>query len=386
MTTERSLSPIRALLIYGTRPEAIKMAPIVLAMKDADDFVPIVAVTGQHREMLDSVNELFGISPDRDLDIFEHGMGLSEISSRVLQRCEAVFSEMKPDVTLVQGDTTTSTFAGLASFYAGVPVVHVEAGLRSGDIRDPFPEELNRQLTSRLADLHLAPTATSAQNLLGEGIPADRVVVTGNTVIDALHEVIARTKSEQSNTSREQGRTLLVTAHRRENWGGRMDGIAQAIATLARRYDDLRIVVPMHRNPIVRRSLEPVLAELPAVELIEPLDYVDFTALMADSDIVLTDSGGVQEEAPSLGKPVLVMRETTERPEAVAFGTVKLIGTDTNDIVTEVSDLLDNPVAYEAMSRAVNPYGDGTASRRTLDGVRYLVGDADKPTDFAPTA
>ena len=313
-------------------------------------------------------------------------MGLSEISSRVLQRCEAVFSEMKPDVTLVQGDTTTSTFAGLASFYAGVPVVHVEAGLRSGDIRDPFPEELNRQLTSRLADLHLAPTATSAQNLLGEGIPADRVVVTGNTVIDALHEVIARTKSEQSNTSREQGRTLLVTAHRRENWGGRMDGIAQAIATLARRYDDLRIVVPMHRNPIVRRSLEPVLAELPAVELIEPLDYVDFTALMADSDIVLTDSGGVQEEAPSLGKPVLVMRETTERPEAVAFGTVKLIGTDTNDIVTEVSDLLDNPVAYEAMSRAVNPYGDGTASRRTLDGVRYLVGDADKPTDFAPTA
>ncbi len=386
MTTERSLSPIRALLIYGTRPEAIKMAPIVLAMKDADDFVPIVAVTGQHREMLDSVNELFGISPDRDLDIFEHGMGLSEISSRVLQRCEAVFSEMKPDVTLVQGDTTTSTFAGLASFYAGVPVVHVEAGLRSGDIRDPFPEELNRQLTSRLADLHLAPTATSAQNLLGEGIPVDRVVVTGNTVIDALHEVIARTKSEQSNTSREQGRTLLVTAHRRENWGGRMDGIAQAIATLARRYDDLRIVVPMHRNPIVRRSLEPVLAELPAVELIEPLDYVDFTALMADSDIVLTDSGGVQEEAPSLGKPVLVMRETTERPEAVAFGTVKLIGTDTNDIVTEVSDLLDNPVAYEAMSRAVNPYGDGTASRRTLDGVRYLVGDADKPTDFAPTA
>lgn len=386
MTTERSLSPIRALLIYGTRPEAIKMAPIVLAMKDADDFDPIVAVTGQHREMLDSVNELFGISPDRDLDIFEHGMGLSEISSRVLQRCEAVFSEMKPDVTLVQGDTTTSTFAGLASFYAGVPVVHVEAGLRSGDIRDPFPEELNRQLTSRLADLHLAPTATSVQNLLGEGIPADRVVVTGNTVIDALHEVIARTKSEQSNTSREQGRTLLVTAHRRENWGGRMDGIAQAIATLARRYDDLRIVVPMHRNPIVRRSLEPVLAELPAVELIEPLDYVDFTALMADSDIVLTDSGGVQEEAPSLGKPVLVMRETTERPEAVAFGTVKLIGTDTNDIVTEVSDLLDNPAAYEAMSRAVNPYGDGTASRRTLDGVRYLVGDSDKPTDFAPTA
>ncbi len=367
----------RIMTVYGTRPEAIKCAPLVKAIEASDDLDSVVVVTGQHREMLDQVNELFGITPDHDLDIMSHGQTLSQIFSRVLDGLDPILAAERPDAVVVQGDTTTSTAAALAAFYRQIPVVHLEAGLRSGNIDSPFPEEGNRKLTSQITTLHLAPTATSRENLLRESIAAEDIVVTGNTVIDALHRTVDRAvavedpRLEQLITS--GNRSILVTTHRRENWGEAMAGVGRAIKAIAQRYPDVAIVLPIHRNPVVRDAVLPSVAGLTNVLVTEPLAYGEFARVMATSTLLLTDSGGVQEEAPSLGKPVLVMRDTTERPEAVEAGTVKLVGTDERRIVAEVALLLDDPRAYDEMANAVSPYGDGTAAERSVAALRELL-------------
>ncbi|WP_263119066.1 UDP-N-acetylglucosamine 2-epimerase (non-hydrolyzing) [Cellulomonas sp. RIT-PI-Y] len=368
--------PIRVMTVYGTRPEAIKCAPVVKALAESPDFAGITVVTGQHREMLDQVNELFGIVPDHDLDVMSHGQSLSGIFARVLAGLDPVLEAERPDAVIVQGDTTTSTAAAVAAFYRQIPVVHLEAGLRSGDLDSPFPEEGNRKLTSQIASLHLAPTTTSRDNLLAEGVPAERIVVTGNTVIDALLETVAKrvpfadpALAEAVDVGR---RLLVVTTHRRENWGGAMEGVGRAIARIAREHPDLLVVLPAHRNPVVREAVLPALDGVANVVVTEPLPYGEFSRLMAEAHLILSDSGGVQEEAPSLGTPVLVMRDTTERPEAVVAGTVRLVGTDEERIVDEVTRLLRDPAAHAAMAAGVNPYGDGTAARRSLVALRGL--------------
>ncbi len=372
--------------IFGTRPEAVKMAPIVTGLVDDPRFEALTVLTAQHREMLDQVVDLFGITADVDLDLCAPGQTLTELTSRIVTQVGAVIEERRPDVVLVQGDTTSTFVGALAAFYHQVPVVHVEAGLRTGDLSSPFPEEGNRRLVGSIADLHLPPTRTSADNLRREGIADDKIVITGNSVIDALRftlgqpyaapEVIADLRPEQ--------RVLLVTAHRRESWGEPMRHAASAIAELARTESDLVVVFPIHRNPIVRDAVMPELGHLPNVRIVEPLPYGDFCHVMNRADLILTDSGGVQEEAPSLGKPVLVMRDTTERPEAVEAGTVLLVGTDRPRILREARRLLHDPLEYAAMAMAVNPYGDGQAVARTLDALdhRYLGGPA--PTQFDP--
>jgi len=368
----------RIMTVYGTRPEAIKVAPVIKAIEASDTLDSITVVTGQHREMLDQVNEIFGIIPDHDLDIFEHGATLSTIVARVLERLDPVLEAERPAAVVVQGDTSTSTAAALAAFHRQIPVVHVEAGLRSGNILSPFPEEANRKITSQIAALHLAPTATSKENLLSEGVSPDDIVVTGNTVIDALLMTVEKKTTfsdpELEDLADSGRRMLLVTTHRRENWGGAMEGVGRALARLAQSFPDVQIVLPAHRNPVVREAVLPQLEGLSNVTVTEPLAYGEFTRMLSLATVVLTDSGGVQEEAPSLGKPVLVMRENTERPEAVHAGTVKLIGTDENRIVDDVSTLLSDPDAYEAMARATNPYGDGSAARRSTGSIGHLLG------------
>ncbi len=376
--------------IYGTRPEAIKMAPIVRSLQADDRFECFTTVTGQHREMLDQVNELFDITPDADLNIMRPHQTLNGIMERTLAGLDALIQEQKPDAVVVQGDTTTSTAGAIAAFYLGVPVVHAEAGLRSGNLFSPFPEEANRKITSQLASLHLAPTSTSRANLLTENINPKDVVVTGNTVIDALLTTVEKRvpftdQSLQALADRSaagDGQVLLVTTHRRENQGDAMRGVGRALARLARDIPGLTIVLPAHRNPVVREAVLPALEGLDNVLVTEPLAYGEFTHLMDVADVVLTDSGGVQEEAPSLGKPVLVMRENTERPEAVTAGTVKLIGTDEERIVSETSTLLTDRTAYETMARAVNPYGDGRAAERTTAAIAQLLGVGERLTDF----
>ncbi|MBO0922489.1 UDP-N-acetylglucosamine 2-epimerase (non-hydrolyzing) [Cellulomonas sp. zg-ZUI222] len=367
----------RIMTVYGTRPEAIKCAPVVKAIEASDDLDSIVVVTGQHREMLDQVNELFEITPDHDLDIMSHGQTLAQIFSRVLDGLDPVLEKEQPTAVVVQGDTTTSTAAALAAFYRQVPVIHVEAGLRSGDLYSPFPEEANRKITSQIAALHLAPTQTSRQNLLREGITDADVVVTGNTVIDALHMTVAKDVAFADPALEDlvaSGRRIvLVTTHRRENWGDAMVGVGRALATIARRFPDVAVVLPIHRNPVVRAAVLPAVEDVANVLVTEPLSYGEFARLMAASTLLLTDSGGVQEEAPSLGKPVLVMRDTTERPEAVEAGTVKLIGPDQDRVVSEVSRLLNDTAAYAAMANAVSPYGDGHAAARSVTAVRALL-------------
>jgi len=367
----------RVMTVYGTRPEAIKCAPVVKALEASPDFEGITVVTGQHREMLDQVNELFGITPDHDLDVMSHGQSLSGIFARVLDGLDPVLASEQPDAVVVQGDTTTSTAAALAAFYRGIPVVHLEAGLRSGDLASPFPEEGNRRLTSQIATVHLAPTTTSRDNLLAEGIDPAAVVVTGNTVIDALLETVGR-RLPFADPALEQAvagerRLLLVTTHRRENWGDAMQGVGRAVARLAREHEDLLVVLPAHRNPVVREAILPALEGLPNVLVTEPLPYGEFARLMAEAHVILSDSGGVQEEAPSLGTPVLVMRDTTERPEAVAAGTVRLVGTDEETIVTTVRMLLSDSDEHAAMATAANPYGDGTAAVRSLRAIQRLL-------------
>lgn len=373
------------MLVFGTRPEAIKMAPLVKAFeKHPQDFTTLVCVTGQHREMLDQVLRLFDIVPDYDLNIMKQGQDLYDVTARVLVGMRDVLKQAKPDVVLVHGDTTTSTAAALAAFYQQIPVGHVEAGLRTHDIYSPWPEEMNRQITGRIATYHFAPTPLAQENLLKENIPPQHITVTGNTVIDALYAVVEKIQQDQ-NLSGElterlqtagydplrigQGRRLvLITGHRRENFGEGFRNICRAIKTLSEKYPEVDFVYPMHLNPNVRRPIAEVFGQQHGANLffIEPLEYLEFVFLMEKSTLVLTDSGGIQEEAPGLGKPVLVMRDTTERPEALAAGTVRLVGTDYDRITGEVSRLLDDKTYYESMSRAVNPYGDGLACGRIV--------------------
>lgn len=378
----------KIMLVFGTRPEAIKMAPLVKEFqKHSAEFQTIVCVTGQHREMLDQVLRIFGIKPDFDLKIMKQGQDLYDVTARVLLGMRDVLKEVVPDVVLVHGDTTTSTAAALAAFYQQIPVGHVEAGLRTHNIYSPWPEEMNRQITGRIATYDFAPTPLSRQNLLDEGVAAEKITVTGNTVIDALHIVVDKIKNDSTlrkdlaetllkagyDTSRldDKGKRLvLITGHRRENFGDGFISMCRAIKTLTEKYPDVDFVYPMHLNPNVRRPIHEVFGEdlssLGNMYFIEPLEYLSFVYLMEKASVVLTDSGGIQEEAPGLGKPVLVMRDTTERPEALEAGTVKLVGTDFNKIVNEVSSLLDDGMAYEQMSKAVNPYGDGLACARIV--------------------
>ena len=375
----------RIMLVFGTRPEAIKMAPLVKELqKHADKCKTIVCVTGQHREMLDQVLKIFEIVPDYDLNIMKQEQDLYDVTARVLVGMRDVLKEAEPDVVLVHGDTTTSMAAAMAAFYQQIPVGHVEAGLRTHNIYSPWPEEMNRQITGRIAVFDFAPTALSRQNLISENVEDSKITVTGNTVIDALYWVVDKIKNDASLDAelekqlaqagydvRRLGngrRLVLITGHRRENFGDGFINICKAIKDLAAKYQDVDFVYPMHLNPNVRRPIHEVfgenLSDLGNMFFIEPLEYLSFVYLMEKSDIVLTDSGGIQEEAPGLGKPVLVMRDTTERPEALTAGTVKLVGTDYDKIVGEVSMLLDDAEAYDRMSRAVNPYGDGKACQR----------------------
>ena len=378
----------KILLVFGTRPEAIKMAPLVKEFqKYPDKFKTIVCVTGQHREMLDQVLRIFEISPDYDLNIMKQGQDLYDVTSRVLLGMRDVLQEVQPDIVLVHGDTTTSTAAALAAFYQQIPVGHVEAGLRTHNIYSPWPEEMNRQLTGRIATYHFAPTPLSKQNLLAENVKPEQIAVTGNTVIDALYMVVDKIKSNKEldkeleeillrssydvNRLSDGKKLVLITGHRRENFGDGFISMCKAIQTLTQKYPDVDFVYPMHLNPNVRKPIHEVFGEdlshLGNMFFIEPLEYLSFVYLMEKSTIVLTDSGGIQEEAPGLGKPVLVMRDTTERPEALEAGTVKLVGTDFDKIVNEVSALLENRECYERMSKAVNPYGDGKACERIVE-------------------
>ena len=384
----------KVLLVFGTRPEAIKMAPLVKELqKQKERIETVVCVTGQHREMLDQVLEIFDIKPDYDLNIMKRGQDLYDVTARVLTGMREVLKEINPDIVLVHGDTTTSTAAALAAFYQQIPVGHVEAGLRTHNIYSPWPEEMNRLLTGRLATYHFSPTPLSRNNLIKESINDRNIIVTGNTVIDALYWVVDKIKNNKELDNElesvlskagydvnrlDNGKKLvLITGHRRENFGDGFINMCTAIKDLTVKYPNVDFVYPMHLNPNVRKPIHEVFGEdlsgLKNMFFIEPLEYLSFVYLMEKSSIVLTDSGGIQEEAPGLGKPVLVMRDTTERPEALDAGTVKLVGTDYNKIVNEVSSLIDDKTAYEKMSKAVNPYGDGLACRRIVNALIYRI-------------
>jgi UDP-N-acetylglucosamine 2-epimerase (non-hydrolysing) len=378
----------KILIVFGTRPEAIKMAPLVLNFKlHTDKFETLVCVTGQHREMLDGVLKFFEITPDFDLNIMQEGQDLYDVTSRVLVGMRDVLTKVMPDVVLVHGDTTTSTASALAAFYKQIPVGHIEAGLRTHNIYSPWPEEMNRLITGRIATYHFSPTPLSKQNLLNEGIKEESIIVTGNTVIDALNSVVKKIKSSSIikqelvdeifkagynlNRLNDVKRMILITGHRRENFGEGFINICKAIKTLSKKYPNVDFVYPMHLNPNVRKPIKEIFGDqlTENIFFIEPQDYLPFIFLMEKSSLVLTDSGGIQEEAPGLGKPVLVMRDTTERPEALNAGTVKLVGVDYDKIILEVSLLLDDEAYYQKMSKAVNPYGDGLASERIIDAL-----------------
>lgn len=375
------------MLVFGTRPEAIKMCPLALEFqKYPETFKTIICVTGQHREMLDQVLNLFDIKPDYDLNIMKQGQDLFDITARVLTGMRDVLKESNPDIVLVHGDTTTSTAAALAAFYQQIPVGHIEAGLRTHNIYSPWPEEMNRQITGRIASYNFAPTELSKENLLKESVPTEKIVITGNTVIDALYWVVNKIKTDKIlnkevektiinsgydiNRIQEGKKVVLITGHRRENFGNGFINICKAIKDLTIKYPNVDFIYPMHLNPNVRKPIHEIFGEnlsnLGNIFFIEPLEYLSFVFLMEKSTIVLTDSGGIQEEAPGLGKPVLVMRDTTERPEALKAGTVKLVGTDYDKIIKEMSHLLDNEAYYYEMSQAVNPYGDGLACQRII--------------------
>lgn len=369
---------MKTLCIFGTRPEAIKMAPLVLALAADERFEAKVCVTGQHREMLDQVLGLFSIIPDFDLNIMKPGQDLTDVTTAILQGMKDVLSEFKPDIVLVHGDTATTFAASLAAYYQQIPVAHVEAGLRTGNLYSPWPEEGNRKLTGSLAKLNFAPTETSRDNLLREGVSIENIVVTGNTVIDALLDVVKRLDQDSDLLAQASApsafldpsrKLILVTGHRRESFGDGFERICQALMEVAQQHPDVDIVYPVHLNPNVREPVNRLLNGISNIHLIAPLDYLPFVHMMTRSHIILTDSGGIQEEAPSLGKPVLVMRDTTERPEAVSAGTVKLVGTNTSDIVRELNRLLVDTTAYRDMSYAHNPYGDGNACQRILEAL-----------------
>ena len=382
----------KIMLVFGTRPEAIKMAPLVKEFqKNSADYETIVCVTGQHREMLDQVLDLFEITPDYDLNIMKQGQDLYDVTARVLTGMRDVLAEAKPDVVLVHGDTTTSTAAAMAAFYQQIPVGHIEAGLRTHNIYSPWPEEMNRQITGRISTYHFAPTPLSKSNLLAEGVKEENILVTGNTVIDALYLVVEKVKGDKELREELNGvlkssgydverlkdgkKLVLITGHRRENFGDGFISMCSAIKSLTEKYPEVDFVYPMHLNPNVRKPIYEVfgenLSDLGNMFFTEPLEYLSFVYLMEKSTIVLTDSGGIQEEAPGLGKPVLVMRDTTERPEALEAGTVKLVGTNYDKIVNEVSTLLDDEAYYNEMSKAVNPYGDGLACGRVIEKLKF---------------
>lgn len=376
-------------VVFGTRPDTIKMAPIILELQKHKHFRVTTIATAQHRQMLDQVLEVFGIKPDYDLDIMQPKQTLAMLTKNTIAALDDVLVEAKPDMVLVQGDTTTTFVGSLAAFYRQIPVGHVEAGLRTQNKANPFPEEINRRLTSCIADLHFAPTETAKRALLKEHVAANQIVVTGNSVIDALAYAIKKTYTfpdQRLNDFVEEGRKIiLLTMHRRENWGAPMRGACKAVKDLARRYPDFRFVFPVHLNPIVRDVVYPILGNIKNVLLIEPLPYSDFVNLMARSHLILTDSGGVQEEGPSLGKPILVLRTVTERPEAVQYGTVKLVGLDPARITSTARTLLDSTKAYQKMASATNPYGDGHASRRTVQALEHFFGFSKKnPSEFRP--
>ena len=368
------MTKLKIMTIFGTRPEAIKMAPLVKALQQEEQIITQVAVTAQHREMLDQVMELFTITPDYDLNIMEPGQTLFSVTRAALMGLEQVLSEARPDLVLVHGDTTTTFVGSLAAYYLQIPVGHVEAGLRTNNKYSPFPEEMNRRLTGALADIHFAPTATAAANLAREGIVGEQVFITGNTVIDALQATVEKSftfsQGELGKINFSQKKVVLLTTHRRENLGGPMAQVYQALKRIVAELPQVEIVFPVHRNPKVRQVVEEHLGNTPGVHLIEPLDYRPFVNLMNKCHLVLTDSGGMQEEAPALGKPVLVLRETTERPEAVEAGTVRLIGTQLEQVYSHTKELLTNQESYRSMAQAVNPYGDGQAAKRI---VKYIL-------------
>ncbi|MCT3358314.1 UDP-N-acetylglucosamine 2-epimerase (non-hydrolyzing) [Latilactobacillus curvatus] len=379
------MSKIKVMTVFGTRPEAIKMAPLVLALKErADEFEAVTVVTAQHRQMLDQVLEIFKIKPDYDLDVMKQRQTLSEITSNVLMNLDKVIATEKPDIVLVHGDTTTTFAASISAFYNQTAIGHVEAGLRTWDKYSPFPEEMNRQLTDVLSDLYFAPTSQSEANLLQENHPQKAIYITGNTAIDALKQTV---QSDYNHSILDvvdaDKRMILVTMHRRENQGEPMKRIFKVMRQVVETHDDVEIVYPVHLNPVVQEAAQDILGNHPRIHLIDPLDVVDFHNLAARSFFIMSDSGGVQEEAPSLGKPVLVLRDTTERPEGVEAGTLKLVGTQPEQVHDAMVELLDDQAVYEAMAHAKNPYGDGQASQRILDAIAYHFGQSkEKPEAF----
>lgn len=381
------MSKPKIMTVYGTRPEAIKVAPVIKALEKDQRFESVAVSTGQHKEMLEQVNTMFGIEPKLDLHLMKPGQGLNEIVSRALMGLDEIIDAEQPDVIISQGDTSTAMTAALAGFHRGVKIVHLEAGLRTGDIHSPFPEEANRKLIGQVAELHLAPTAGSMENLRRENVRSKDIAVTGNTVIDALLEAASWDTEFEDPAVQEAAqsakRLVVVTTHRRENLEA-MKEIGGAVKDLAEAYPDIHFVLPLHLNPKVRGAVLPEVESLPNVIITDPLPYDQFTKLLDRATIILTDSGGVQEEAPALGKPVLVMRQNTERPEAVVAGTVKLVGTNRSLIVAEAKLLLDDSAAYEAMANAVNPYGDGKAAERAVAAIAELLGIGERLPDFAP--
>ncbi len=381
------MKKIKVMSVFGTRPEAIKMCPLVLELQKYEEIESIVCVTAQHREMLDQVLDLFGITPDYDLDIMKTRQSLAGITTRVLEGMEEVLKKDRPDIVLVHGDTSTSFVAALAAFYEQIPVGHVEAGLRTYDIYSPFPEEMNRQLTGRIAEMHFSPTMRNYDNLIRENVDSEKIYITGNTVIDALKTTVKDDYVFENECLRsidfENKRVIVVTAHRRENLGKPLEDICTAIGEIVDEYPDTEVVYPVHLNPAVREVAWKILGDNPRVHLVDPLDVSELHNAIAKSFMVMTDSGGIQEEAPALAKPVLVLRRETERPEAVAAGTVKIAGVDKDVIKKLAKELLDSPEAYNKMAQAANPYGDGEASRRTCEAILYRFGlRADKPDKF----
>ena len=387
------MKKLKVMTVFGTRPEAIKMAPLALELKKYDNIESIVCVTAQHRQMLDQVLEIFGITPDYDLDIMKTRQSLIGITTRVLEGLDEVIKKEQPDIVLVHGDTSTSFVAALAAFYNQVKVGHVEAGLRTYDKYSPFPEEMNRQLTGRIADLNFSPTEQNRKNLLKENVSDDIIYITGNTVIDALKTTVREDYSNENldwakeclnNLDFDNKRVIIVTAHRRENLGKPLENICNALKQIVTEYEDVELVYPVHLNPAVRETAFGILGDMDRVHLIDPLDVEELHNAMSRSFMVMTDSGGIQEEAPALAKPVLVLRKETERPEAVAAGTVKIAGVEKDDIVRLAKELLDSEDAYNKMAHAANPYGDGEASRRTVEAILYAFGYSDKrPENFS---
>jgi UDP-N-acetylglucosamine 2-epimerase (non-hydrolysing) len=379
-------SAATVMVVLGTRPEAVKLAPVIRTLREARDLRPVVVVSGQHRGIMDEVLQLFEIVPDHDLAVLRPRQSLTHLTTKALEGLAELIEAERPDVIVVQGDTTTTFAASLAGFYSRVPVIHVEAGLRSGHRRAPYPEEMNRQLTSRLADMHLCPTWSNRENLVKEGVDPASIIVTGNTVIDALHWVVSLNDASDQEALVDHRKLILVTAHRRESWDGGLAEIAQALRDVVADRRDVRVLFPIHPNPLVRDVMIPILDPLPNVEVVEPLGYLQFLRAMACSYVIVSDSGGVQEEGPSLGVPVLVTRENTERPEAVEEGTVRLVGTRRDEIAKQLILLLDDSQEYERMRRSVNPYGDGDAARRAVDAIRHLLCGGPRPTEFEPRA